>query len=92
MKSREPFRCNAEYPLKVTIRNLASKSITNVSFGLKAEIPHSSQDQLNAGEFSFPGIIEKGHEWTTCYRGKLENGVDPEEVIFIPRVYSAEYR
>jgi hypothetical protein len=91
-KVEKPFRCNADYPIKVTIGNTSNRRIGEVRFSLSGYTSGFSTDYVIGGDyFEASKIIEPDMGWISCYSIGFKDGVDPAILHFDAKTLSAEY-
>jgi hypothetical protein len=89
----KPYRCNKDYPIKVTFQNNSERPINVYGFSLKAYLNDPKNDLITGNNSMFQELQLPGGYWQIeCESFQLANDVDPYALNFEAYDISASYR
>lgn len=85
------FRCTPDHPIKVTMRNNASKQVRSVSFSIEGYLEGYSENYVTDASWrTSTAIMPPSAGWMGCYAASVSGGVDPSLLKYKINVWAAE--
>lgn len=87
---KKPFRCDADYPLKITFTNLSDVTVGTLNFSIEGRAPNRSTNVVqNAGWRSTDSVIPPDYKSESCWSVEVEPGYDAKGLVYKVEVWSA---
>ena len=88
---RKPFRCSADFPLKIEFTNESSETIGRIGFSIEGYAPARSRNLVqNGGWREADAVIPAGYKGQACWSVELEDGSEPNELTYHVEIISAD--
>jgi hypothetical protein len=87
----EKTPCSSEFPLRISLFNEGSKTISRINFDVEGYAPGFSTNYVDGiGYAASERIIRPGQGWSSCYKVSTKNGGNARQLQYKLVVWSAE--
>jgi hypothetical protein len=88
----QPFRCNADYPIRIILHNEGNKPVQDVSFSLEGRVPGTSTNRVEDGSWhQSDAIIGADRYVGECYYFIVEDGFNSADLKYNIDILNASF-
>jgi hypothetical protein len=86
----KPFRCSAEFPLKIALSNKSQRTVGSINFSIEGRAAGRSSNVVrSAALLESDKVIAPGYTWQSCWPVSVQEGYDPAGLNYQVEVWGA---